>query len=194
MEIPSGATQVRLEPDWENLPETTQGPCDPIRYRGLLMKVTCIREGLLTACQLVGAAVATRTTKPILSNVKAVAHDDALTLMGTDLEVGIRYELRGVKVGRAGAAILPVARLVSILRETADDEITAGVLRTMIKRTAFAADKKESTRFAVTGVLWEAENKTVRLVATDTKRLALCEGPADVHGESDPRGQSHLVP
>ena len=88
------------------------------------MKVTCIREGLLTACQLVGAAVAARTTKPILSNVKAVAHDDALTLMGTDLEVGIRYELRGVKVGRAGSAILPVARLVSILRETADDEIT----------------------------------------------------------------------
>ena len=68
------------------------------------MKVTCIREGLLTACQLVGVAVAARTTKPILSNVKAVAHDDALTLMGTDLEVGIRYELRGVKVGRAGSA------------------------------------------------------------------------------------------
>jgi DNA polymerase-3 subunit beta len=204
------------------------------------MKVTCIREGLLTACQLVGMAVAARTTKPILSNIKAVAHDDALTLMGTDLEVGIRYELRGVKVGRTGAAILPVLRLASILRETTDDEITldggkdlttirlttgrfelpggdadefpeipafddggryhevtAGVLRTMIRRTAFAADKKESTRFAVTGVLWEAEGGKegkVRLVATDTKRLALCEGPAVVHGESDPKGQSHLIP
>ncbi len=205
------------------------------------MKATCIREGLLTSCQLAGVAVAARTTKPILSNVKAVAHDDALTLMGTDLEVGIRYELRGVKVGRAGEAILPVARLVSILRETADDEITldagddlttirlstgrfelpggdpaefpeipafddggryhevmAGALRAMIKRTAFAADKKESTRFAVTGVLWEAETGKdggkVRLVATDTKRLALCEGPAEVHGEVDPKGQSHLIP
>ena len=72
------------------------------------MKVTCQRDGLLTACQLVAVAVAARTTKPILSNVKAVAHDDALTLMATDLEVGIRYELRGVKVGRAGSAILPV--------------------------------------------------------------------------------------
>ncbi len=201
------------------------------------MKATCIREGLLTACQLVAAAVAARTTKPILSNVKAVAHDDALTLMGTDLEVGIRYELRGVKVGRAGAAILPVTRLVSILRETTDDEITldvgeelttirlstgrfelpggspeefpdiptfddggryheirAGDLRTLIRRTAFAADKKESTRFAVTGVLWEAESGKARLVATDTKRLALCEGPAEVHGEVDAKGQSHLIP
>ncbi len=175
------------------------------------MKVTCIREGLLTACQLVGVAVAARTTKPILANVKAAARDDALTLMGTDLEVGIRYELRGVKVARAGSAILPVTRLVSILRETSDDEITldAGDEMTTIRlstgrfelpggdvaeRTAFAADKTESTRFAVTGVLWEAENKTVRLVATDTKRLALCEGPADVHGGSDPKGQSHLIP
>ena len=39
-------------------------------------------------------------------------------------------------------------------------EITAGVLRTMISRTAFAADKKDSaSRFALKGVLWEAEGK-----------------------------------
>lgn len=201
------------------------------------MKVTCQRDSLLTACQIAGAAVAARTTKPILSNVKAVAQDDALTLMATDLEVGIRYELRGVKVSRAGSAILPVARLVSILRETTDaditldagedvttiklttgrfempggdpaefpdiptfdagdryHEITAGALRTLIKRTAFAADKKETTRFAVSGVLWEADGGKARLVATDTKRLALCEGPADVRGEADPKGQSHLIP
>ncbi|OWK45396.1 DNA polymerase III subunit beta [Fimbriiglobus ruber] len=201
------------------------------------MKVTCQRDALLTACQLVTAAVAARTTKPILSNIKAIAQDDALTLMATDLEVGIRYELRGARVGRAGAAILPPVRLASILKETTDaeitidageettlirlstgrfelpngspdefpdipsfdnsgnyHEITAGVLRTMIKRTAFAADKKESTRFAVTGVLWEAEEGKARLVATDTKRLALCEGKADVHGAVDPKGQSHLVP
>ncbi len=201
------------------------------------MKVTCKRDALLTACQLASMAVAARTTKPILACVKAIAQDDSLTLMATDLEVGMRYELRGIKVSRAGAAILPVARLTSLLRETMDDdvtldagddltlmklstgkfelpggdpnefpdfpafddgghyhEITAGVLRTMIKRTAFAADKKESTRFSVSGVLWEAEGKIVRLVATDTKRLALCEGPAEVHGATDPKGQSHLVP
>ena len=33
------------------------------------MKVTCNRDGLLNACQLVGAAVAARTTKPVLSNL-----------------------------------------------------------------------------------------------------------------------------
>jgi DNA polymerase-3 subunit beta len=204
------------------------------------MKVKCQRDGLLTACRLVGQAVAARTTKPILSNVKAVAHDDALTLMATDLEVGVRYELRGIDVQKAGEAVIPIIRLVAILQESADADVTldagengtlvrtstgrfqlpggnpdefpdlptfdaggtyheipAGVLRTMIKRTAFAADRKEGTaRWAVTGVLWEAGDNKARLIATDTKRLAMTEGRAEVHGstEKDARGQSHLIP
>ena len=222
------------------------------------MQVTCPRAALLSACQIAGAAVAARTTKPILSHVKAIAGDDAgmtdgLTLMATDLEVGIRYDLRGVTVHRAGAAILPVARLVSILREAADDdvtvtagpdtttvklksgrfelpggdpaefpeipgfpdttdegyhEVTAGTLRTMIKRVAFAVEKRESTRFAVTGVLWEVDagppgedgqpnpvfQGKCRMVATDTRRLALCEGPATVAGKGADDKQTHLIP
>jgi DNA polymerase-3 subunit beta len=87
------------------------------------MKIECQRDSLLAACQIVQGAVAARTTKPILANIKAVAHDDALTLMATDLDVGVRYELRGIKVSRAGAAILPVAKLVNILRESTDAEV-----------------------------------------------------------------------
>ena len=49
-------------------------------------------------------------------NGSETQYDDALTLMATDLEVGVRYELRGIDVGRAGAAVLPIARLGSILR------------------------------------------------------------------------------
>ena len=201
------------------------------------MKITCPREGLLTACQLVSAAVAARTTKPILSNVKAVAADDGLTLVAYDTEVGIRYELRGIQVSKAGEAILAVSQLTQILRETQDadvtieanddgakvkigtsrfempgypvaefpdlptfddggryHEITAGDLRKMIRRTSFAADKKDSTRFALSGVLWEAEGKTARLVATDSKRLAVCEGNATLHGPAEATKGSHLVP
>ncbi len=202
------------------------------------MKLTSPRSGLLTACQLVSAAVPTRTTKEILSSIKAVAQDDALTLIAFDTEVGIRYELRGNVVSQAGSAILPINQLWQILKESSDDEIsldatpegtrvkagtsrfelptrpvdefpdlpafddagryheiTAGVLRSMIKRTAFAADKKDSGgRFALKGVLWEAEGKVARLVATDTKRLAVCEGPANVYGPADSAKTSHLVP
>jgi DNA polymerase III subunit beta len=202
------------------------------------MKVTCQIDGLLAACQLAQMAVAARSTKPVLSNVKAVAHDDALVIQATDLEVGIRYELRGIKVSRGGSAILPVGRLVNILREATDLEVTidageettrvtmrggkyelpggdpaefpdvptfdqggkyheisAGVLRTMIKRTQFAANRKDTNpRFNVNGVLWEADNGKARLVATDTRRLALTEGPAQVVGEAEAKPQSHLVP
>ena len=88
------------------------------------MKVTCQRDGLKTACDLVSAAVAARTTKPILSNVKATAEGDSLTLVANDTEVGIRYELRGIQVGRGGAAILPIAQLTQILRESSDADIS----------------------------------------------------------------------
>src|SRR5438477_12140157 len=87
------------------------------------MKITCPRDGLLTACQQVSAAVAARTTKPILSNVKATASDDGLTLVAYDTEVGIRYELRGIQVNKAGEAILAVNQLTQILRETHDPDV-----------------------------------------------------------------------
>ena len=87
------------------------------------MIVTCPRDSLLSACQIVGIAVPARTTMPVYQNLKAIATDDRLTLMATDLEVGIRYELRGPAVEEPGEAILPVSRLTSILRETPDNEI-----------------------------------------------------------------------
>ena len=201
------------------------------------MKVTCQRDGLLTACQQVSAAVAARTTKPILSNIKVTAEGDGLTLVAYDTEVGIRYELRGIMVGKPGAAILPSTHLTQILRESTDNdisltadekgstvkagtsryempgypveefpdfpgfdnegryhEVTASELRAMIRRTAFAADRKDTTRFALSGVLWEAEGKTARLVATDSKRLAVCEGPATLYGPPEATKGSHLVP
>jgi DNA polymerase-3 subunit beta len=199
------------------------------------MIIHCQRDGLLAACQLVSAAVAARTPKTILMSIKAIAEADRLTLVATDLEVGIRYELAGVQVEERGEAILPVSRLISILRESSDDqltidaderrckatasasefempsedpsgfpdvpafgdasyhELTAGVLRSMIRRTSFAAAKQD-TKYAITGILWEVEDKKVRLVATDTRRLALCVGPTTVTAAVDTKGQSHLVP
>jgi DNA polymerase-3 subunit beta len=199
------------------------------------MKVICGREGLLAACQLATVAVAVREVKPILRNLKAVAKDDRFMLMATDLEFGIRHEMRGLKVEEDGEAILPANKLLQILRESTDEELSieadenrvlvrgqvnefempsenpadfpdvpvfadkqhheipAGQLRGMIMRTIFAA-AKESGKFAITGILWEVEGKNVRLVATDTKRLALSVGPATSHDAGDTKGQSHLVP
>lgn len=186
------------------------------------MKVTCNRETLLAACQVVAAAVAPRTTKPVLTCLKFVAEAGVLTVMATDLEIGIRHGVAETTIDRDGAAILSPTKLVPILRNATDEtvmidaygsyqdnvafgitvttgrgrfdlpyldpaefpdvfafdgvgqpfEVSAGAFKHAIRRTAFAADKSETmARWAVTGVLIEV-GRTVRLTATDTRRVA----------------------
>src|SRR5436190_24363884 len=88
------------------------------------MKATCPREALLSACQLASVAVPSRDVKPILRNLKMIASSDGCTLLATDLELGVRMAVRSMKVDVAGEAVLPAARLVAILREATDDELT----------------------------------------------------------------------
>ncbi len=89
------------------------------------MKAICHREGLLSAVQLASVALPARdVAKPILKNLKAVAEEGRCTLMATDLELGIRLEVRGLTVQEPGEAILPASRLVQILREAPDEELS----------------------------------------------------------------------
>jgi DNA polymerase-3 subunit beta len=199
------------------------------------MKVRCHREGLLSAFQLASVAVPARDLKPILRNLKAIADGDRCTLLATDLELGIRLEVRGINVEESGDALLPAAKMLAILRESTDDELAieadvraclvrgqynefemggddpadfpdlpefsgesyhevpAGMLREMIRRTLFAA-AAENPRYALTGILWELEGDTARLVATDGRRLAVADGKATPHGGHDTKGQTHVVP
>ena len=199
------------------------------------MRVISNREGLLSACQLVSAAIPAREVKPILKNLKAIAEDGRCTLMATDLEVGIRLDVQGLTIQEPGEAIMPANKLVAILREARDEELAieadpsaclvrgsslefempsedpaqfpdiptfaedkyhempAGVLREMIRRTVFAA-ASETGRYSMTGVLWELEDSVARLVATDGKRLALMQGPAEGHGGHTTKGQPSVVP
>jgi len=87
------------------------------------MRALCNRESLLTAFGLVEGVVPARSPKPILQNVKLIAADDGSVLMGTDLEVGIRYQVLGVKVERPGTVILPKSQVGSILRTSGDPEL-----------------------------------------------------------------------
>jgi len=56
-----------------------------------------------------------------------------------------------------------------------DCEVQAGVLRTLISRTLFAA-AAEHSRYAINGVLIERDGRKLRLVATDGRRLAVARG------------------
>jgi DNA polymerase-3 subunit beta len=85
------------------------------------MKIICNREKLLHAFQTVAPIAPARSPKPILQNVKLEVAAESATLMATDLEVGIRYEVTGIEVEEPGATVLPTGRVGSILRESTDE-------------------------------------------------------------------------
>lgn len=87
------------------------------------MKISCDREQLLHAFQTVASVAPARSPKPILQNVKLEVTDQAVTLLATDLEVGIRHQVSGVDIQSTGVVILSVTRFGSILRESTDETL-----------------------------------------------------------------------
>ena len=57
------------------------------------MKIICQKATLLDALQVTSTAVVARTPKPALQCILVEAQADTLTLVATDLQVGIRYRL-----------------------------------------------------------------------------------------------------
>ena len=89
------------------------------------MKALCDREALLTAFGMVSGVISTRSPKPVLQNIKLIASvNNRSVLIGTDLDIGIRYQLPGMKVDKPGTVILPTAQMSSILRTGSDVELS----------------------------------------------------------------------
>jgi DNA polymerase-3 subunit beta len=179
------------------------------------MKVTFNRAVFQDALALVGSIIPSRTPKPILQCIRLTAEKNRVRLCATDLEVGITYHLDQVEIAEEGDAVLPAAKLGSIVRESIDEtialeesgataqligsdsrftiyghdpdqypmvpgfegkpdlEATLDQIQEGVEQSLFAA-AKESTRYALNGVLWEISGKKLSLVATDGRRLAKC--------------------
>jgi len=71
-------------------------------------------------------------------------------------------------------------------------EVTAGVMRELIKRTLFATDS-ESSRYALGGVLLEMEGDSIVAVGTDGRRLAKMQGALSKVGNPK-AGSATIVP
>ncbi len=71
-------------------------------------------------------------------------------------------------------------------------ELSAPLVRELVKRTVFATDN-ESSRYALGGVLVELSGNGVIAVGTDGRRLAKMEGPAAASGGS-PADAQPIVP
>lgn len=91
------------------------------------MKFSCPRNVLQSAFAIVSGVVPQRSPKEVLRNVKLTLADGVATLLGTDEEVGIRYELSGVTTDSVGEVLLPTQRLNAILREVQDETIQVEV-------------------------------------------------------------------
>ena len=86
------------------------------------MKLVCSRQILATALATVSGVVPTRTTKDILKNIKLIVNNGVATLIGTDQEVGIRYQMPEIQSSSPGEVLLPTQRVTAILRELQDSE------------------------------------------------------------------------
>ena len=75
------------------------------------MRVTCLQENLAKGLSIVGRAVSTRSTLPVLSNILLETENGQLKLVATNLEIGINCWI-GAKVEDEGAVTVP-ARLLT---------------------------------------------------------------------------------
>ena len=77
------------------------------------MKVSVLQENLAKGLGIVGRAVASRSTLPVLSNILMATDGDRLKLSATNLEIGVSCWL-GAKVETEGSITVP-GRLLSDL-------------------------------------------------------------------------------
>ncbi len=74
------------------------------------MKISCLQENLTKGLHVVGRAVASRSTLPVLSNVMLSTDNGQLKLSATNLEIGINCWV-GAKIEEEGTITVP-ARLL----------------------------------------------------------------------------------
>jgi len=94
------------------------------------MKVSCLQENLAKGLSIVGRAVATRSTLPVLANILISTDASRLKLSATNLEVGINCWV-GAKVDQEGAITVPARLLADFVNSLPNERIDL----TLITRT-----------------------------------------------------------
>lgn len=164
------------------------------------MKLHCHRPSLATAFQIVSGVVPSRTTKDILKNVKLTATGGKTTLVGTDSEVGIRYEIPGVEIESEGEILLPASRVIAVLRELTDESVnlesTDGAVQIRGGQSEFRLSAEDAAEFPTVatfedeqyyavsgGAFREAIRRTIFATDVESTRYAL--GGVQLEPEGD---------
>jgi DNA polymerase-3 subunit beta len=108
---------------------------------------------------------------------------------GATLTVELQGDRVQVKAGRSRfvLATLPAAEFPALEAKESNDSLTLpqGVIKELIDRVAFAMAVQD-VRFYLNGMLFDLRTDSLRAVATDGHRLALCQAPLDAR-EGSPR-------
>jgi len=90
------------------------------------MKLSCLQENLNRGLNIVGRAVATRTTLPITNNVLLSTDEGRLKLVATNLEMAISH-WTGAKIEEEGNITVPARLLSEFVSSLPNDTIDVGL-------------------------------------------------------------------
>ena len=89
-----------------------------------LMKFLCNREKLREGLAVANGVIPAKSTKPVLENVCLVATDTGLELLGTDLEVSLRYMIDDVEVSDPGTVVIPARVALDFIRDLSSETVS----------------------------------------------------------------------
>ncbi|NLX04474.1 MAG: DNA polymerase III subunit beta [Phycisphaerae bacterium] len=154
------------------------------------MKVICNRNALADALSLLATVVSTRTTRPILQCLRLQTDDDGLTLLATDLELGLKCHIKEVEVEEHGQTVAPAAKLSAIVHQIEEQTVTLSLEEEHLAVTApgakfrlYTFDPDEyppvaprgdgQTFSATAGLMTTISQETIYAAAKETSRYAI---------------------
>ena len=142
---------------------------------GLTLLATDLEAGAryhITAVQVEEEGEALVPADRLSGIVNLSSEEDTLTIQTMKDAIHVKGKGSHFKIYGYDPAEYPA---VADFDQPADFQMKANELATMIGRTLFATAKAHS-HYAISGVLWEASQKKLQLVATDGHRLAMAKG------------------
>lgn len=123
-----------------------------------------------------------------LARIVRECADEVLSLETSGNTLHIRGQGSHFQIVSQDTADFPA---VPAMEGDPDVTVDFGTMRRLIELTSFAA-ARESTRYAINGVLWEVDGKRLTMAATDGRRLALAHGKLTGKGSS--AGPHAIIP
>ncbi len=109
------------------------------------MRVRCLQENLAKGLSIVGRAVSSRSTLPVLGNILLEARDNQLRLAATNLEIGINCWI-GAEVSDEGSITIPAKLLADFVNtmppEFIDMELSVRTQTLHLKSSSKDSDTK----------------------------------------------------